>query len=297
MSAAVPSPAPRSTFRRIRTAVLLSLLVVTAAWGATTAYRRRARSSWDRPLQVGIVLLAPDGTVDVEAWRSGAARLSDRMGEEMRRWRGRGDDPFQISVVGPVAWDRPLPFTPPTSSFLDRAWHAIEVWRTVREIDDAAGGVAGGFDVRVFLLTEPGRGDRVGFAEGSGARNGEVAFVRASPGRDLAIPLQAVGHEILHTVGASDKYDEQGHASEPEGLADPGRVPRYPQDHAEWMAGEVAIGPGRGRVPESIDELRVGAATASEIGWVKRDRASAPRRGGRRRRGERAAPRSTSSGV
>jgi hypothetical protein len=259
----------RATFRKVRIAFLLSILVVTAAWGGSTEYRRRIRGRWERPLQVGVVLLAPEGGVDAESWRRGASLLSGRLAQEMGRWRGPGAIPFEISVVGPVAWGRSLPFSPASGSPLDRAWHAIEVWRTVREIDRAAGGVVGGFDIRVFVLAATLHGDPVGFAEGSGALNGEVAFVRGSAGGDLAMPLLAVGHELLHTVGASDKYDGSGHAREPAGLADPDRVPLFPQEHAEWMVGEVPIAPGRGRLPGSLEELRVGPVTAAEIGWVK----------------------------
>ena len=269
MSGAPSGPSRWPTFRRIRIAVLVGVLLFTAAWGATTSYRRWVRGHWHRPLQVGLVLLSPEGDIDAETWRRGASRLSVRLAEEMQRWRGPGGIPFEFSVVGPVTWDRPLPFTPPSESPFDRAWHAIDVWRTVREIDRASGGVAGGFDIRVFVLASSLHGDQVGFAEGSGALNGEVAFVRGSAGGDLSIPLQAIGHELLHTVGASDKYDDQGHAREPAGLADPDRVPRYPQDHAEWMVGEVAIGPERGRLPASIAELQVGPTTAREIGWVR----------------------------
>jgi hypothetical protein len=269
MSGASSGPARRPTFRRIRIAILVGILLFTAAWGASTSYKRWVRGHWRRPLLVGLVLLSPDGDIDAETWRRGASRLADRLAEEMQRWRGPDAIPFDLSVVGPVAWDRPLPFTPRSGSLIDRAWHALDVWRTAREIDRAAGGVAGGFDIRVFVLAAPALGDHTEFAEGSGAVNGEVAFVRGSAGGDLSIPLQAIGHELLHTVGASDKYDGQGHAREPDGLADPDRVPRYPQDHAEWMVGEVTTSPGRGRLPASIDELQVGPTTAREIGWVR----------------------------
>ena len=270
MTSGAGLPVRRLTFRRIRISILLAILVFTAAWGASTAHRRRSRVEWKRPIHVGLVLLAPAGGVDAEAWRQGAARLSDRLTGEMQRYRGSGAVPFEIEVVGPVAWSGSLPFSAPTSSLADRAWHALDVWRTVRAIDEAARGAAGGFDVRIFVLATPQPGRQVEFAEGSGALNGDVAFVRGSTGGDLDIPLQVIGHELLHTVGASDKYDGNGHALEPDGLPDPERVPRHPQIHAEWMAGEVATAPGRGRLPGSIDELRVGATTAREIGWAAR---------------------------
>jgi hypothetical protein len=187
----------------------------------------------------------------------------------MARWRGPGGPAFQIAVVGPVRWSGALPFTPPTGALLDRAWHALDVWRTERDVDRAAGGAAGGFDVRVLFLCDSLPGSEAGFAEGSGAVDGEVAFVRGSCDGDLSLSLQTIGHELLHTVGATDRYDAGGHARAPEGLADPDRVPLYPQTHAEWMAGEVALAPGRGRLPESLEEIKIGETTAREIGWIR----------------------------
>jgi hypothetical protein len=249
--------------------VLLLILVVTVGWAASTAWRRHARARWTRPLEVGIVLLASEGTVDAEAWRAGVARLSDRLAEEKRRWLGPGPEPFSFTVVGPVPWKGSLPVTPPEGSLGDRLWHALDVWRTIRDVERAAGGGAGGFDVRVFFLAASSRGGAMGFAEGSGALNGEVAFVRGTADGDLSVSLQAIGHELLHTVGARDKYDADGHVLAPDGLADPARVPPYPQDHAEWMAGEVPVAPGRGRVAATLEEMQVGPVTAREIGWVR----------------------------
>ena len=126
------------------------------------------------------------------------------------------------------------------------------------------------YDVRVYLLLEPPQGGGRGtFAEGSGAAGGEIGLVRAwvEPS-DATLALTAVAHELLHCLGASDKYDAAGHAIEPEGLADPGLSPRYPQRHAEWMVGEVPLGPGRGRLPASLDEVAIGPTTAREIGWI-----------------------------
>jgi hypothetical protein len=263
------APGRGRAFRRARVAFLIFVLLFTAAWGAHRYWHRRSRGSWEQPIQVGLVLLSPDGDADAERWRDAADALSLRLDEEMARWRGPGGSAFQISVVGPVRWIGTLPFTPSTAAPLDRAVHAVEVWRTVRDVERAADGAAGGFEVRVFFLCASPPGSQVGFAEGSGAVNGEVAFVRGSCGLDLSLALQTIGHELLHTVGATDRYDASGHSRVPDGLADPGRLPLYPQVHAEWMAGEVALAPGRGRLPASIDELRVGEATAREIGWIR----------------------------
>jgi hypothetical protein len=269
MTRAASPPGRGRAFRRIRIGILLGVLLFTVAWGATRSWHRWSRGSWQRPLQVGLVLLSPGAEVDDETWRRGAGELAARIDAEMARWRGPGGSAFQISVVGPVNWAGALPFSPASGSVLDRARHAVEVWRTVRDIDRAAGGAVGGFDLRVFFLCAPLSDGQLGFAEGSGAVNGEVAFVRGSCDGDLSLSLQTIGHELFHTVGATDRYDPGGHARVPDGLADPGRVPPYPQLHAEWMVGEVPLAPGRGGLPESLEELRIGEATAREIGWIE----------------------------
>jgi hypothetical protein len=79
-----------------------------------------------------------------------------------------------------------------------------------------------------------------------------------------------IAHEILHTLGASDKYDPATLAPlYPSGYAEPARVPRYPQPFAEIMAGRRAVSAGESVMPESLDEVIVGQATALEIRWMK----------------------------
>ena len=47
-----------------------------------------------------------------------------------------------------------------------------------------------------------------------------------------------MAHELLHTLGATDKYDPASDAPRfPEGYGDPRQVPLYPQQFAELMAG------------------------------------------------------------
>ena len=78
-----------------------------------------------------------------------------------------------------------------------------------------------------------------------------------------------IAHELLHTLGATDKYDPAGHAVVPAGLAEPDRSPTFPQRYGELMVGEVPLDPMRGRLIASLAELRVGPITAVEIGWVR----------------------------
>ena len=74
-------------------------------------------------------------------------------------------------------------------------------------------------------------------------------------------------HELLHTLGAKDKYDAAGNPIYPEGFGDFTATPRYPQQKAEIMAGRVAISASRSEMPASLADTVIGYATAIEIGW------------------------------
>jgi hypothetical protein len=78
-----------------------------------------------------------------------------------------------------------------------------------------------------------------------------------------------IAHELLHTVGASDKYDlSSGAPIYPGGFGDRGRQPLYPQDDAEIMAGRRALSEREWEMPRSLREVVVGPETALEIRWT-----------------------------
>jgi hypothetical protein len=259
--------------RRARIGALLVVLFAVAAWGTGVIRGRRARRAWDRPLPVAVVLVAraPPPDAAVASLGAGVEELSRRLQAEFARHRGGTmHPPFAFALAGPVAWSGAFPLEPASPGPLDRLSHAFRLWRTLGSIDAAAGVAPDLYDARVYVLLEPPQGGGRGtYAEGSGAAGGEVGLVRAwAEPSDATLALTAVAHELLHCLGASDKYDAAGHALDPEGIADPGLSPRYPQRHAEWMVGEVPLGPGRGRLPASLAEVAVGPATAREIGWL-----------------------------
>ena len=76
-----------------------------------------------------------------------------------------------------------------------------------------------------------------------------------------------IAHELLHTLGATDKYGPDGFPQYPEGFGDPDATSRYPQLVAEIMAGRIAISPGHAEIPPSLAECVIGYKTAYEINW------------------------------
>jgi len=78
-----------------------------------------------------------------------------------------------------------------------------------------------------------------------------------------------IAHEILHTLGATDKYDlATGQPFHPQGYAEPDRAPVLPQRYAELMGGRVPVSETRSIMPRSLNLVRVGKVTAGEINWV-----------------------------
>jgi len=79
-----------------------------------------------------------------------------------------------------------------------------------------------------------------------------------------------VTHELLHTLGATDKYDpSNGAPLFPTGFAEPDRKPLYPQEKAEIMAGRRALSAEDFQMPATLSAVVVGPATAAEIRWTR----------------------------
>ena len=79
-----------------------------------------------------------------------------------------------------------------------------------------------------------------------------------------------LAHELLHTVGATDKYDLNTTLPVyPEGFAEPDKTPLYPQDFAELMGGRVPISKSKAEIPKSLAFTLIGDLTAREIGWIQ----------------------------
>jgi len=254
---------------KVRVAILAVALAVTLAWAYGRLHARRERNGWTRPVDVVVYVLGDASPAEVGALGRQLEALAARLAAD-RASRGGGPVPFRFETVGPLPPERLPPVEAPGPSLLDRAGHALDLWRAER----AARALApepdpGAFDVRVYLLAAGGASGSA-FAEGIGEAGGEVGVVRAGLGGGALLAATAVVHEVLHTLGATDKYDGAGHAVAPDGLWDPGRSPPYPQLRAEIMVGEVPLGPGRGRLPESADEVGIGPRTAAEIGWEAR---------------------------
>jgi hypothetical protein len=79
-----------------------------------------------------------------------------------------------------------------------------------------------------------------------------------------------IAHELLHTLGARDKYEAGSNLpAHPDGYADPEREPLWPQEFAEIMAGRIPLSAHEAQMPAGLEQSLIGVATAREIRWVQ----------------------------
>ena len=105
-----------------------------------------------------------------------------------------------------------------------------------------------------------------------GLQKGLFGIVHAyADRRSDATNAVVVAHEVMHTFGASDKYDLKSTLPIfPQGYADPVAEPRYPQAAAEIMGGRIALAPDEAVMPASLADVVVGPETAAEVNWTGR---------------------------
>jgi hypothetical protein len=263
--------ARRARAKWLRVSVLLVLLVLLVFWGASRSRLRETRLAWDRPLSVAVVLLVRDGEMRPEvqqAWRDGVGRLETWLDGEARRHGVDLDPPVRFTLAGPQS-AAGLELSAPGDSLVARVRHAWALSRSLAAVDEAAGLGSLGLDARIYVVLEPTGEGGERLVEGMAEAGGSVGLVRGVlEDTELTLELTAVAHELFHCLGAVDAYDAQGHARVPEGLVEPGRQPLYPQPAAEVMVGEVPLEEGQGRLPESLDEVRVGPSTAAALRWA-----------------------------
>ena len=124
--------------------------------------------------------------------------------------------------------------------------------------------------IRVFLLYhDPQSANQL--PDSLGMQKGLLGIAHLFAAKSMSGANQViVAHEILHTLGATDKYELiSNQPIHPDGYAQPDQQPLYPQQQAELMAGRIPISAYQAEQPESLRQVMIGPLTAKEIGWIK----------------------------
>ena len=265
--AATPPPKP-TLWRNVRILILLLVLGIAAY---SNWYDRYSTTSWEDTLWVGIFPIDADGNPGTQQW---IARLSQDdvtaietfLNSEAHRHGVTIERPVRVDLYPPVA-ERP-PEVDPDAGLFTRMIGSLRLRLYARRNSHPAGRAPP--TIRVFVLFHDPTFRR-SVPHSVGLQKGLVGVVHAFAEDEMTPENNVViAHEILHTLGATDKYDPVTlEPIFPIGYAEPDRQPLVPQTLTEIMAGRYLAGPGRLEMPDSLRDVRVGTATAMEIRWPR----------------------------
>lgn len=253
-------------FRLLRIGALLTILIIVAA---STWLTERRLASWERPVWVTFYPLAADDGPDTAEFvrrlnEDSFVEINDFFERQARRF-GIELTPVVNVQVAPVMAELP-PDIPDRHVPHEVAWWSLKMRWYAWNMDRKDGLVEP--DIQVFALYH-GRNGKSERRMSVGMRKGMygVANLYAS-GRMNSRNQVVIAHELLHVLGATDKYSlGSNEPLYPHGYADPNQRPLFPQARCEIMGGRTPISAYSSIMPRSLDECTIGIETAREIGF------------------------------
>ncbi len=252
-------------WKQVRIFILLLILLVVAvrAW-----QDRSGATSWKSPLWVGLFPIPADDSPQTARYvatltQTDFADIEAFFAAQAPRFGRNIDQPVRVELY-PVSTRLP-PALEPDSGTLGIVWWSLRMrWFAAHA---ATGPVSP--RIRLFLLFHDPQ-QLASLPDSHGMQKGLVGVVEVFADRALAGSNDVViAHELLHTLGATDKYvPGSGAPLFPQGYADPDAHPLYPQARAEIMAGRRPLSQNEFEMPASLRDAVIGPATAAEIRWT-----------------------------
>jgi len=253
-------------FRKLRIAFLLLILFAVAM--STWLSKLRA-TDWSRTQWLVVYPVNGDGSAATASYIRDLNTDSFRSIEEFlsREAAHYGTTNTQLIEVQLAPEVSALPPLPPADRQVFKVilWSLQMRWWAWR--NDTFNGPGG---MKMYVVYhDPEQSARL--SHSFGLEKGLVGVAQA-----FADPRQSetnnviIAHELLHLVGATDKYDlATNQPFYPVGYAEPERVPLYPQQFAEIMGGRIPRSESEAETPRHLLGVLVGEQTAREIRWIK----------------------------
>jgi hypothetical protein len=256
-------------FKTLRIVLLLFILASVAAG----TWRAKTRAvQWKYPLHAVVFPINGDASAASMRYLAGLTSetfkpIEDFIEAQAKRYGikvayGR---PVQIALAPEVKARPPAP--PLGGNVLSVVFWSLKLRYWAWRNDEHQGVPA---QIRLFVLFhDPATNPKL--AHSLGLEKGMVGVVNVFAARQMAAENDfVIAHELLHTVGASDKYDPRTNRPLfPDGYAEPELEPRHPQLFAEIMGGRVPISETRAEIPRGLPQALIAEKTAREIGWRK----------------------------
>lgn len=255
------------TFKSFRIIVLLGVLLSTAA---VSLHQLVYSRNWTEALEVVIFPMNGDGEPKtdeyIQALSEGDFKQIDKWFErEAKRHNLLLETPVNVRL-GPGIGNTPPEYPENTSALKNIVWGLKFRWWVFRNAPDVDSNLV---QVRIFVAYHLGEENKP-LQHSLGMQRGLLGLVHA-----FALPRQTsqnnivIAHELLHTVGAIDKYEAGGTPVFPAGFANPQRTPLFPQRRAEIMAGTIPKSHDEAIMAESLRTVVINSYTAAEINWLQ----------------------------
>lgn len=261
--------AQRSLWGKLRLVVLITVLIVVAL----NSWLSKVRTTdWQEPLWLVVYPINADNRSDTQLYIDALEKdhfddIEVFMSREAKRYGIALDHPFEVYLAPPLEGDPPKP--PENASILDSVLWSLKLRYWAWGNDNWDGPVP---DIKVYLRLFSVKNRQV-LEHSLGLQKGMIGVVNGFASIDYQAQNDfVIAHEVLHTLGASDKYDlDTNQPQWPDGYAEPSNVPLFPQSRAEIMGGRIPMDQHRSVMPETLLDVIVGERTASEINWIERD--------------------------
>ena len=252
--------------RYIRYLVLLSILFAVAAHEAIV---KAKISSWEETLEVRLFAINGDGRQTtgkyIRSLNLSEFKSVERFINREARQYEIPIDAIKISYAGELKSRAPeVPIEPGVLrniiwSLHFRAWALYQSYR----VKD------GSSDIDLFINYYD-TAKTQSLRHSVGLSGGLIALINAFANKNYRGSNNVVvAHELMHTLGATDKYNQLNQPAHPAGFAAPFQEPLFPQRQAEIMGGRIPVTKTRAVVPTNLGQVVVGAFTAAELNWYR----------------------------
>ncbi len=245
------------------------MLLIGVALGSWLTSKRS--TDWQQPLWIAVYPINADNSPVTQQYieqleLADFQTIETFMSEEAQEFNLALKQPFTIKLAPQVKSLPPEPPQPGAATWEIIIW-SLKLRYWAYQANTFQGPAP---HIRVFVKYFDVK-DKQPLAHSLGLPQGMLGVINAFAANKMTQSNSVViTHEILHTLGATDKYDlATGLPLFPEGYAESDRSPRYPQEIAEIMAGKIPVSADKAAIPKGLDQVIIGPKTAREILWIK----------------------------
>ncbi len=250
--------------------IRVTLLLLVLAFVATNSWLTKLRATdWQSTLWLVIYPINGDNSERTAAYINGLQEdnfidIESFMNEEIERYGLILEQPIEVKLAAEVTQLPPSP--PRNGSTLDIILWSLKMRYWAYKVDN----FEGPGDMQMFVIYhDPDTHERLDHS--FGLEKGLLGVANAFAEKQMARKNHVViAHEMLHLVGATDKYDlATNQPLYPNGFAEPEQQPLYPQQFAEIMGGRIPLTEHNAEIPRSLAYVLIGDQTAKEINWIE----------------------------